>query len=168
MWDLFLSHAWADGTHDRVRALCHALILLGWSVWFDENTLTGLRRGSLDQQLMQGLSQSSFVCVCLTSAYCEKLRAHDAGRFTNVGKEFHFSTVARRQILPLVFERELLDTSTWNCTAQLYIGNHLYVDLTHGDMELGARQISQMLYSCGKLPRHKPISALRKRNRIYL
>jgi hypothetical protein len=68
-WDLFISHASEDKA-DVARPLAHMLQAKGFSVWYDEYTLT--LGDNLRRSIEQGLSQSQFGVVILSRSFFAK------------------------------------------------------------------------------------------------
>lgn len=152
--NLFLSHAWgvdSEGrsTHERVRKLNDSLRRMGWAVWFDEERL--LLGSNIDVEMSEGIERADAVCICVTRRYVEKINAQVIG--DNCAKEWNLSLVSRKRILPLIFERDMLDVSNWpRGVAQMYLAHTLYIDCT-GDIQDTSLKLSQMLLLVGLVPR---------------
>lgn len=153
-WNLFMSHAWRHDssgrdTHSRVRALKSELGALGWAVWFDEEQLFLGKR--IDVCMCEGIRDSDAVCVCLTRAYIEKVNAQQPS--DNVAKEFNFAHRLGKNILPIVMERDLLQTSNWpHGLMTMYLGSTFFLDATGDDMAAIAFRLSSMLHLLGLRP----------------
>lgn len=151
--NLFLSHAWdvdslGRSTHQRAKLLNDGLKKLGWKLWFDEEKL--LLGSNIDAEMARGIERSDAICLCITKKYIEKINSQIPG--DNCAKEFNLSFVSGKRILPLIFEREMLDIRNWpRGVAQMYLAHTLYVDCT-GDIQCALTKLSQMLLLIGLTP----------------
>jgi len=68
-WDLFICHA-SEDKEEVVRPLVNALIAVGFSVWYDEFTLT--LGDSLRRSIDKGLAQSRYGLVILSQNFFKK------------------------------------------------------------------------------------------------
>lgn len=155
--NLFLSHAWATdthgrNTHERVRQLKDELRRYGYTVFFDEDRI--FLGSNIDAAISEGIKQADAVIVCLTRAYIDKVNSQKRTDYCSL--EFNMAQRCGKAVLPLVFERELLDKSTWKTgVLTMYLGGTLYLDAT-GDMKLVAAKLSQMLRLASVMPSTRP------------
>ena len=100
--------------------------------------------------MARGIERSDAICLCITKKYIEKINSQLPG--DNCAKEFNLSLVSGKRILPLIFEREMLDIQNWpRGVAQMYLVHTFYVDCT-GDIQCALTKLSQMLSLIGLTP----------------
>lgn len=153
--NLFLSHAWdidlrGRSTHDRVKMLKEELTKHGWKLWFDEERL--LLGCNIDAQMSEGITQSDAVCICITRQYIEKVNSQ--ARDDNCAKEWNFAQATGKKMLPLIFEKEMLDIKAWpSGVMTMYLSNTFYIDCTADNLKDVSKRISSMLTLLGLQPR---------------
>ncbi|GBG35108.1 Hypothetical Protein FCC1311_113312, partial [Hondaea fermentalgiana] len=123
----FLTHDWGeDGANHEVVSSVNAKLRRANKVtWFDEDRLSG----DIVQQITQGIENSRKVVVFITERYMDKLQSDDED-FCK--EEFLAATRVRktRNMIAVVVDPAMLDTSLWRGPLQLKLGGHLYIDFT--------------------------------------
>lgn len=153
---LFLSHTWRQDalnrdTHARVANLASALESIGWEVWLDDNEMYG----DIDVCMARGIDRSVAVIFCLTRAYFK--RVDDNKLFTNCKKEWTYAHHCNKPSIPIVMEPSLLDIFQWprGSSVTMRFANTLYVDASHDDMVLVAREMTRQLSRYGITPQNR-------------
>ena len=133
--DVFLHHNWGDDdsgrdNHQRVDVIKNELKARGYKTWFDAEKMTG----NIDQKMAQGIAQTKGVIVFITQKYHEKVNDKNAG--DNCQKEFMYASrkKTRLNVVAVVMETCMRDTSTWSGLVDFYLGGEMYVDMS-GDFE---------------------------------
>ena len=145
---LFLSHTWRPdelgrNTHERVRILRDWMHIHCIGTWFDEDHMVD----DVDACMASGIQSSDVVCVFLTKSYCSKVSgaARNCWMRDNCYKEFAYSQIMCKPIIPIVFEPCMRDVARWpNGVVKLYLGNKLYVDGSGEDLHTVALSIVRM------------------------
>lgn len=147
---LFLSHTWCPDsrgwdTHSRVGELKRALEAEGHEVWFDEERLAG----NIDADMADGIHRCDAVIIVLTKAYAEKVnRAAECSLQDNCHKEFSYSLLRGKVMVPLLFEPCMKDSRVWPAgIVPMALGNCLYVDASCAHSEESWEEVAAEL-SC--------------------
>lgn len=154
---LFLSHTWhpcCDGsdTHKRVDKVARELRALGWSTWFDQDNMGA----NIDASMSDGIERAAVVVVFLTKAYAQKLQscAQNPCVRDNCYKEWTLAHALRRCVLPVVFETEMRDQSSWPSVLLMHLASALFVDGALCSSASTASKIHQWLVRAGYEPSH--------------
>ena len=88
--DVFLTHDWGEdelkrNNHDRVSKINSALKLRGFETWFDDDRMIG----RIDQQMVDGIDNTSVILVFITKRYMEKINGTNPK--DNCQKEFTYA-----------------------------------------------------------------------------
>ena len=153
---LFFSHTWRfdilnRDTHQRVISIARGLYNLGWSTWIDEDDM----RGNIDSSMAEGIDGCKCVLVFITSEYCRKVNgaAQDPHTRDNCHKEWNYSHNRDKLMIPVIMERELLNTSKWPPgVVPLHLSSVLYIDATSDSMTGVISSIDTMLKRYNLLP----------------
>ena len=165
---LFLSHTWKPDeegrdTHSRAKQLAKVLTSIGWSVWLDETDM----KNNTDASMASGIDNAQAVIMLVTREYAHKIN-HSARHTNNDNclKEFGYALFREKFVVPVVFERSMLDQGTWSPGVfSMRLSSFLYIDGSD-DVVTAALRIHDHLLKNGKTPqiwRHRPI--LRRRSR---
>lgn len=128
---VFLTHAWGDdqqrrNNHARVRQLVRALQCTAQVVpWFDDDQM----HGDVTQAMCTGLDTSDAVLVCITRAYINKC-AREGNDNCKLELNYAYARKGVQRLVPVVMERDCLDTRTWNGAVGAYLDTHLYIPCT--------------------------------------
>ena len=82
--------------HLNNTSLCHAQIN---------------RQGNIDHAMALGIDESDVVVVFITKKYIEKCKSVEA---YNCKREFLYAWTRKKNLVPVVMENAVIDTSTWN------------------------------------------------------
>ena len=110
-FDVFLSHAWSDGIHERVVAIAEALERdHGLRCWLDQNEV----RGDVSAAMANGIDQSEASVVFVSRAYMDKVNKPDTEK-DNCRAEFQYINKRKGlpRMIPCVLEPELCSTASW-------------------------------------------------------
>lgn len=125
------THAWGkDGeNHKRVVGICADLIELGAKVWIDEHRMYG----NIPKQMVDGIDNSHVVVVFITKDYMEKVNLEGED---NCKLEFTYAMQQKgaKNLIPVVMEPGMLDTSKWKGLLSMYLGQTLYVDMSTDEL----------------------------------
>ena len=133
--DVFLSHNWGSDesgrdNHQRVSVINKELLQRGYKTWFDEDKMTG----NIDEKMAKGIKQTEGVIVFLTRKYHDKVNSNNAR--DNCKKEFLYASEkkTRLKMVPVVMEKCMLDTNTWNGLVGFNLCREMYVSMS-GNLE---------------------------------
>lgn len=146
---LFISHTWQPDeegrdTHQRAKELADEMSALGWSVWFDEVDMAN----HIEAAMASGIDEADAVIILLTRAYARKINR--SARSTtpsndNCLKEFGYSLLRGKHIVPVVFEESMRYTQDWSPgVVPMRLASMLYVDGT-ADASITAWRIHEVL-----------------------
>jgi len=129
--DCFLTHNWGQDSkgrdnHERVARMNNALKGAGKKTWFDEERLTG----NVVQQITTGIQNTEKVVVFVTRMYMKKLEVEDRPEFCRDEFLLAFRTLNPQDVIPVVMEPEMLDTTTWTGPLAFSAGQLLYIDFS--------------------------------------
>ncbi|GBG33918.1 Ankyrin repeat and KH domain-containing protein 1 [Hondaea fermentalgiana] len=126
-YDAFLTHDWGeDGANHEVVSSVNARIRdAGKVTWFDGDRLSG----NIIQQITEGIENSRKVVVFITERYMHKLQGDGEDYCKD---EFLAATRVRksRNMISVIVDPTMLDTSLWRGPLQLKLGGNLYIDFT--------------------------------------
>lgn len=153
---IFLSHAWQPDdegrdTHRRAVALARELRAIGFTVWIDEDEIVN----HIDHAIARGIERSSAVVVLVTRRYAEKVDRGVSVPGSNdaVLREWNYTHLLEKLVVPVVFERGMRDPQTWpRGVFAMRLGLTLFVDGS-GDVHTAARRIARVLIRNGVCPR---------------
>ena len=136
---LFFSHTWKRDkqdrdNHQRVYELARNLRKYGWTTWFDEEDMGG----NIDAAMANGIDNADVILVCLTEEYCKKVNetAKDPRKRDNCLKEWTYSNIQGKLMIPVIMESCLYNVSNWPPgVVSLYFGSTLYLDATSDNLE---------------------------------
>lgn len=131
--DVFLTHDWGidelgRNNHKRVVEINELLKAAGFSTWCDSDRMTG----DIVGKMIDGIDHTKVVLCFVTKRYVDKVNTPE-NITDNCKKEFMYA--ARKhtasQILPVVMEPRMLETSLWVGPVAFELGGTLYTDLTN-------------------------------------
>ena len=132
-FDVFISHTWdkddeGRGNHARAKQLNESLRRLGFKTWFDDERM----RGNSLHNIAKGIEGSAVFLICVTRRYMEKV-AEDADN--NCKFEFEYALIKGTvlNMLPVVMEDSMLDTSKWHRSLGMTLRRRQYYKLTTND-----------------------------------
>jgi len=110
--------------HRRVAEINTALKERGLVTWFDEERM----EGGVHDKMQEGIDNCKCVVVFITRRYMEKVAGKDAG--DNCQLEFNYAAWKKgnNNMIPVVMEPEVRDTTTWIGPVKFYLGGQLFVD----------------------------------------
>mmetsp|Transcript_28334 Transcript_28334/g.34570 ORF Transcript_28334/g.34570 Transcript_28334/m.34570 type:complete len:286 (-) Transcript_28334:115-972(-) len=127
----FLAHEWGDKntnylTHEVVSQINKELKKKGLTTWFDEDRMHGF----IFNDMARGIDKSGKVVVFITKRYMERLMNEN----NNCAKEFNYATqhnaIGVHNIIPVVIETSMLDTSKWRGSLGMNLSSKLFVDMS--------------------------------------
>jgi alpha-tubulin suppressor-like RCC1 family protein len=131
--DVFLTHEWGQDVehknHKRVAIINSELKKLGVNTWFDQDKLSG----DIVLQISAAIEKTSIMVVCLTKRYMDKVKqisSSTAGNIDYCQMEFMYAKRQKKQMIVVVLEPELKDTSLWTGPVGALLGGELYIDLS--------------------------------------
>ena len=132
-FDVFISHAWdpddaGRDNHARAKRLNARLQSLGLKTWFDDERTEGLNL----KRMAEGIEGSVVSLVCVTRRYMEKV-SESAGNNCKFEFEYALNKRTTLNMLPVVMEASMTDTSRWNGTLGMVLGRVIYHKLTSDD-----------------------------------
>lgn len=153
-YDIFLSHDWSidqegRNNHYRVAKINRMLKERGFVTWFDEDRMTG----DIVMQMTKGIENSRVVIVFITKNYLEKVASDNPN--DNCKVEFRHARKQRTtdNMISVVMENAVKDTSQWQGPVGMYLGEHLYVNMTSDDkLESGIDDLVKELNHRGVVP----------------
>ena len=112
-YSAFLSHAWGKDkqgrdNHKRVQIIFEALKKEGLNAWFDSANM----KGNIAKEMSDGIEKSKTVVVFITETYMNKVNGDEDDFCKN---EFQYSMRRKttKNIIPVVMEKGMLNTSNW-------------------------------------------------------
>jgi len=132
-YDVFISHTWdkddeGRDNHARAKQLNESLRRLGFTTWFDDEQM----RGNYLLKMVEGIEGSAVILICVTRRYMEKV-AEDADNNCKFEFEYALNKRMTLNMLPIVMEDSMLDTSKWHGSLCMTLGRHRYCKLTTND-----------------------------------
>lgn len=88
-YDVFISYSWKQKSQ-ATNLYNH--LSKQFSCWMDQNEISGGER--LFDELVNGLSKSKVIVLCISKAYCES---------ENCKREFHYTMNNKKPYIPLLF-----------------------------------------------------------------
>ena len=151
MTDAFLTHDWGQelgqDNHLRVSIVNDALKARHFLTWFD----TELMEGDIRVAMANGIDRSECVIVFITRRYVDKVAGDDANDSCKV--EFNYASTRKSgKLIPVVMERQMLNTADWNGPVGLTLCTTLFVDMT-GDLSNASYLNSQVDQLCVAITR---------------
>lgn len=137
------SHDWGtDGsgrsTHARAAQVNEWLKEAGLITWFDSDRM----EGDINFRMSEGIDGSGVFLAFITTNYITKVAGKGTrGADDNAKFEFDYACMRRgvERVVPIVFEPDCRDTSTWEGPVGMKLGTKLYSDLcADGDELRGA------------------------------
>ena len=129
---LFFSHTWRydeqnRNTHNRVKYIGELMHQMGWSIWLDEDNMSG----NMDSVMVNGIRNCQVVIICLTAAYIKKVNRASEDGITrdNCYKEWTFSNNVQKRMLPIILEPAVINMIDKG-VIDLFLGNTFYIDLS--------------------------------------
>jgi len=155
---LFFSHTWKQDnlgreTHKRVYELARNMRKYGWTTWFDEDDMAG----NIDAAMASGIDNADVIIVCLTEMYCKKVNetARDPRKRDNCLKEWTYSNIRDKLIIPVIMEPCLYNMKQWPAgVVLLYLGSTLYIDATQDNLDSAIVAINKTLLTYNLYPFH--------------
>jgi len=124
-YHVFLTHEWGEdeqgrNNHGRVAKLNRYLQGRGLITWFDEDRL----EGDIEEEMCEGIDKSQVVLVFVTKRYCDKVTGKDEADYCK--KEFKYAVQRKKNLIPIVMEDRMRDTSQWAGTIGMNLGSKKY------------------------------------------
>ena len=170
---LFLSHTWradeeGNDTHARAVALARELARLGWTVWLDEDDMDL----NVDASMAEGIERSQYVIMLMTRQYARKINRSarlPAGGNDNCLKEFAYALRLQKTIVPVAFERCMLDVADWSPGVfPMRMASMLYTNGIGRASDVAQRVHDRLLQLGGKPQKHRRPIRMRFRSRTPL
>jgi hypothetical protein len=86
-------------------------------------------RGNILSKMAKGIEGSAVILICVTRRYMEKV-AEDADNNCKFEFEYALNKRTTLNMLPIVMEESVADTSEWRGSLSMTLGRHLYRKLT--------------------------------------
>lgn len=120
----FLSHDWGQGSvnHALVKKINERLMDLDVVTWFDGDRLIGNIHGTIESAL--GLTKIALVFI--TRNYVDKVNSDNIN--DNCRLEFLAALKLKRNMIPIIMERDMLDAN-FHPTTALWGDKELYAEL---------------------------------------
>jgi len=140
--DVFISHDWGEDSknHKRVSKINARLKERGITTWFDEEQM----HGNIVDQMVQGIDASKLVIVIITKRYVEKVTSNNER--DNCRLEFYYASRVKTasRMVPVVMEREMRNTLSWQGAVGMILGGNLYVDVSSKPDKIPDQEIDQL------------------------
>jgi alpha-tubulin suppressor-like RCC1 family protein len=130
----FLSHDWGQDlehtNHKRVSKIYSKLKQLGIETWIDEERL----KGEVVLQITAAIDKTKVIVVFITKRYINKVN-QKSGDLDYCQMEFGYALRTKKvtNMIPVVMEAEMLDTSKWFGPVGAALGGQLYIDMSSED-----------------------------------
>jgi alpha-tubulin suppressor-like RCC1 family protein len=130
----FLTHDWGQDkertNHKRVSKINNELKRFGIETWFDEERL----QGEVVLQITAGIDKTKVVIVFITKRYMNKVD-QKSSELDYCQMEFGYALRTKKvtNMIPVVMEAEMLDTSKWFGPVGAALGGQLYIDMSSED-----------------------------------
>ena len=130
-YDVFLTHNWGPGpehaNHKLISRINDALKKKKIRTWFDSQRLTGDVVG----QITRGIDNSRIVVAFLTREYIDKVRqADNPNDYCKLEFKYSSSRKTADNMLAIVVEPGVRDTSTWDGDVGFFLGSYIYYDIS--------------------------------------
>ena len=153
---LFFSHTWKRDNqnrdnHERVYEISRKIRHYGWTTWIDQDDM----KYNIDVDMVNGIDHSEAVITCITESYLKKIHESAANpcERDNCLKEWTYSNIRKKLLIPIIMEKSLLDISRWpNGIVTLYIGSTLYIDGSGDNIDDIVIQLNKRLFDYGLKP----------------
>ena len=126
--DCFLSHNWGKNNenHEKVKIINEFLCKKGIKTWFDEKTING----NIRFKMAEGIDNTKCFIVFITKEYREKVNGKDMK--DNCKYEFCYAMnqLGSQNMIPIIMEEEMKDTSNWKGELGAALANILYIDFS--------------------------------------
>ena len=134
-YDVLISHTWdkddeGRDNHERTRRLNSSLQSLGFTTCFVEEPM----EGNCLTRMAKGIEGSAVILICVTRRYMEKV-ADDADNSCKFEFDYALNKRTTLNMLPIVMEDSVADTSLWHGILGMTLGRNLYRKLT-GDANI--------------------------------
>lgn len=166
---VFLSHTWNPdehnrNTHSRVCDISHLLRKHNIMPWLDEENMIH----NVDKCMSSGIDSSDIVIMFITKKYCEKIEfaAQNPQCRDNCFKEFSYSLMSNKIILPVVFEECMKDLKNWpSGIVKMNLGSQLYIDGTSNCAHIVTNNIINAISKCRNVNRqvHRKAPVLKRK-----
>jgi hypothetical protein len=174
-FDAFLSHDWGSdalgrNNHTRVAELNKALKLGGLVTWFDEEQMSG----DVNQQMADGIDNSRTVVVCVTRSLNIKVSGQGPrGQNDNCKMELDYALSRKgvENIVTVVMEPEMRDTSLWTSTLGGKLGGKLFIDASMSDpagLAEAADQLRRQIHANMSEARRREAESFEKARTEYI
>lgn len=129
--DVFLSHDWGVDklNHCRVRLINQKLQELGYVTWFDDDCMNG----EIANSMADGIEHTKCVIAFITKRYHDKVTGEKADDNCKLEFDYAASKKTKSNMIAVVMERDMLDTSQWIRSIGIHLCNKIYIDMT-GDL----------------------------------
>jgi len=129
-YDVLISHTWdkddeGRDNHERTRRLNSSLKSLGFTTCFVEEQM----EGNCLTRMAKGIEGSAVILICVTRRYMEKV-ADDADNSCKFEFDYALNKRTTLNMLPIVMEDSVADTSLWHGILGMTLGRNLYRKLT--------------------------------------
>jgi hypothetical protein len=117
-FDVFLSHNWSDGTHEKMVKLKEALLARGLQCFLDQDNFDRWGGGGdLPAQMTQAMDRSSLFVCTINKDYLEKIDGKGKlGQRDNCKFEFTYAInrMGTKRVVPLVTSQQYTDPRAWH------------------------------------------------------
>jgi hypothetical protein len=127
--DCFLSHNWGENNknHENVKNINNALKKRGIHAWFDENKMDG----NIRFKMAEGIDNTKCVVVFITNDYRNKVNSLDMKDNCKYEFTYAMNQLGSQNMIPVIMEPEMKDTSKWKGELGAALGSMLYIDFTN-------------------------------------
>jgi hypothetical protein len=139
LFDVFLSHDWGGGNHDRVSAINDALKRRGVKTWFDGEQMAG----DILLAMADGIENSRIMIPFLTENYRNKVNSNDER--DNCQKELRHGEqqLGAQNMLAVVMETSMRNPRDWKGRLGMVLGHRLYVADFSGCKQMSGLQFEE-------------------------
>ena len=124
--DVFLAHDWSmdDKNYQCVAKVNAALIKKGITTWFDNDKF----EDDIEYKISKGIDNCRIVVTFVTNSYISKTAKHNISDHCFLS--FKYADRRKKVQLPVVIEKEMLDTGKWEGQVGMVLGGLTFVDLS--------------------------------------
>jgi hypothetical protein len=126
--DCFLSHNWGENhlNHERVKKIDLALKKRGLNTWFDENKING----NIRFKMAEGIDNTKCFIAFITRKYRDKVNSIDMKDNCKYEFSYGMNQLGPQNMIPVIMELEMKDSSKWKGELGAALGNMLYIDFS--------------------------------------
>jgi len=154
-FDVFLSHNWSEGTHEKMVKLKEALLARGLQCFLDQDNFDRWGGGGdLPAQMTQAMDRSRLFVCTINKEYLEKIDGKGKlGQRDNCKFEFTYAInrMGTKRVVPLVTSQQYTDPRAWHGPVGGFLVDQFWeCYLEEKQLEVVADNIAQrvLLYKC--------------------